>query len=487
MPHLITNRTPLVFLVAGVAVGCAARPARPPAPVAGHIDTLAMRAHTFFLASDLLAGRATGSQGAAVAALYIEAQCRALGLRPVAGRFAQPVPLQEANPRPDSTWLAVGERRFEPGRDFLIVGGTRSALAGFRGLPVYLGTADDVQQQAAGLPPLRSLVAVVGGAVPADAATVLAERGAVGIVQVVDDSTAFARYVASRGTTLTLVSQAGVPSSFYPPLPAVIVGPSVVPALRSALRPPVARIELEAAYLLRPLVADNVACLLPGDDAAARDTAIAFTAHFDHLGVSVPDASGDSIYNGFSDNAAGVGMLLAIARAIRQSPTHAFRHSVLFLFFTGEERGLLGSDYFVARPSYPLERIRAVINLDAGAPPAPPWAWRIAGGDGNPLGDLAILVAEASGWSATTSPATANSDYFPFTRRGVPAIFLVPGSAPYEGLTADSSRALRRRWDRYHQPGDAFSDDFPFAGLRRYAEYAYRIAEAVDRGGEDRR
>ena len=92
-------------------------------------------------------------------------------------------------------------------------------------------------------------------------------------------------------------------------------------------------------------------------------------------------------------------------------------------------------------------------------------------------------MAAAHGWSATTSPATANSDYFPFARRGVPAIFIIPGPAPYEGLSADSSQALRHRWDRYHQPGDAFYEDFPFVGLQRYAEYAYRIALAVD--GQD--
>jgi hypothetical protein len=63
---------------------------------------------------------------------------------------------------------------------------------------------------------------------------------------------------------------------------------------------------------------------------------------------------------------------------------------------------------------------------------------------------------------------------------GVPAVFLIPGSAPYQGLSADSSQALRRRWDRYHQPADAYDDAFPFAGLQRYAEFALRLGEALD-------
>jgi Zn-dependent M28 family amino/carboxypeptidase len=237
----------------------------------------------------------------------------------------------------------------------------------------------------------------------------------------------------------------------------------------------------------RPMRSSNVACLLEGSDPERRGRAVVYTAHYDHLGMGLPDAHGDSIYNGFSDNSAGVAMLLAIAQAMGPVPGPAARHSVLFLFFTGEEQGLLGSDYFVSRPLWPLDSILGVINLDAGAPPARPWSWRIAGGDTGPLGRLARDVAADHGWSATTSPATPNSDYFPFVRNGVPAIFIVPGPGPFQGLSVDSSQALRRRWDRYHQPGDEWAPDFPFAGVARYAEYAYYVGRALDEGRRDRR
>jgi Zn-dependent M28 family amino/carboxypeptidase len=210
-----------------------------------------------------------------------------------------------------------------------------------------------------------------------------------------------------------------------------------------------------------------------------------YTAHYDHLGVGIPDSRGDSIYNGFSDNAAGVAMLLSIAQAFGARGNQPL-HSVLFLFFTGEEQGLLGSDYYVARPLWPLGRTKGVINLDAGAPPGRPWSWRIAGGDRQALGSLAQDVAADHGWSATTSPATPNSDYFPFARLGVQAVFIVPGSGPYQGLTADSSLALRRRWDHYHDPADEWAADFPFAGLGRYAEFAYYIGRMLDLGKRER-
>jgi hypothetical protein len=63
-------------------------------------------------------------------------------------------------------------------------------------------------------------------------------------------------------------------------------------------------------------------------------------------------------------------------------------------------------------------------------------------------------------------------------------VFIIPGSAPYEGLSADSSAALRRRWDRYHQADDEWYEAFPYEGVQRYAEYAYMLATAVDRDPE---
>ena len=105
-----------------------------------------------------------------------------------------------------------------------------------------------------------------------------------------------------------------------------------------------------------------------------------------------------------------------------------------------------------------------------------------AGGRCRRLGALALEVARSRGWSVTTSPATANSDYYPFVREGIPGVFVKPGPGAYEGLTADSSDALRHRWRYYHDPQDEWTEDFPFSGLQRYAEYAYLIAIELDSG-----
>jgi Zn-dependent M28 family amino/carboxypeptidase len=93
-----------------------------------------------------------------------------------------------------------------------------------------------------------------------------------------------------------------------------------------------------------------------------------------------------------------------------------------------------------------------------------------------------MKVAGRAGWKLTTSPARPNSDYFPFHREGVPAAFIIPGPDPYEGLSSDSSKALRARWDHYHKASDHWAEDFPFAGLGRYAEFALQIVQEADRG-----
>jgi hypothetical protein len=462
-------------------------PRQPPPPrPASVIDTLAIKAHTFFLSQDLLAGRGTGTPGADVAASYIEGVCRQLGLRPVGPDFYQEVPLVDA--LVDSAALTVrtpaGAQRFRYPDAFLPDFAAEQALAAFEGPMVYAGGPEELRA----LRDLLGAVIVTGGS-PGSRSMLdsLKARGAVAFLQLVAEQSSYDLYRRSRGDTRTAINDAGVMTSLLPTLPWVIGAPALGRYLAIHAGSSGVRMSLDLHLTRRPVKARNVACLLPGSAAGARDTALVLAAHYDHLGVGAPDARGDSIYNGFSDNAAGVGMLLAIARAMVRGPDAPMRHSAIFLFPTAEERGLLGSDYYVARPLWPLSRTGAVIALDAGAPPAPPTSWRIAGGTGSPLGALAMDVALAHGWSATTSPATPNSDYYPFARNGIPAVMLIPGPGPYEGLSTDSSVALRQVWNHYHEAGDEWADNFPFRGLRRYAEYAYFLIRAWDRGRAEER
>jgi hypothetical protein len=477
--------------IACTAFACSPQPLHAPSPLSertGTIDTLAIRAHTYFLADDRLRGRDTGSPGADLAALYIGAACRALGLSPLGDSFDQTVPMALA--RTDGSQLELrtpsAQMIFRDPDDFVVNGATATTLSNFQGPAVFVGSAENIVSGR--LPPLAGAVAVTIGSIgPGPALDSLKARGAIGMVHLTGDAGAFHQYVQARGADIAHLSDTTVFSSYFPSLPSIAAGPAASRALLErgaplAIGPLGGTITVRVQGARHGIAARNVVCVLRGSDPLRRDSALAFTAHFDHLGVASPDERGDSIYNGFSDNAAGVAMLLAIAQAL-QRDAEPPRHSVLFLFFTGEERGLLGSDYYVSHPLWPLNTTIGVINLDAGAPPARVWSWRIAGGEGSALSHLAVDVALARGWSAVTSGPRANSDYFPFVRVGVPAIFIVPGPAPYQGLSADSSQALRRRWDHYHQPADEWRDDFPFVGLQRYAEFALATGRALDRGG----
>jgi hypothetical protein len=415
-----------------------------------------------------------------------------LGLAPAGADYALPVPLERARVLPQTALQLtnrIGVLAF-PYPAVLPDRGTGAALREFAGPLVYVGASEDVLAAGPGGPRLHGTVALSRGTLSGEAAEMVTSRGAVGLVQIVGDSAALARYRRALVEDRLYNADRGVESSILTALPSAVVGEAFLHAVLAGGGLPDSSTSLPAprrqhvAYRPRvhrePVDAANVACLLPGTDPSAADTAIVFSAHYDHLGIGPPDASGDSVYNGFSDNAAGVAMLLAVARAF-VPPNAPLRHTALFLFFTGEERGLLGSDHFVARPAWPLDQIRAVINLDAGAPPAAPTSWRLAGVDSaGVLGAVAVQVAAERGWSVSTSPAKANSDDYPFWRHGVPTVFIIPGSAPYDGLSADSSAALLQFWDRYHRPSDEWTEAFPWAGVARYAEFAYLLARAVD-------
>ena len=467
--------------------------------VSPQIDTLAIRAHTRFLADDELAGRGTGTQGERLAAAYIASQLERLGLEPTGAdtSFMLPMPLRQAR-IDDATQVtltsAAGSRVFRNVSDFIVNTGGAGAFRDFAGRAHFLGQPVHAVARAAREPSLAGRVAVFLGPLGGSAVQLvpmLIDAGVTGIVLLVPDEAQFDLYVRSRGDERFFVDAPVDDPVWQPALPVLIAGPAMTDALLEGADVPPSLVQGDAGpgvdlgrtvsatirTGIRDVPADNIGAVLTGSDPALRDEYVVYTAHYDHLGISTPDAAGDSIYNGFSDNAAGVAMLLAIAEAMRAAPP---ARSVAFLFFTGEERGLLGSAYMASAPPFPLENVAALINLDAGAPPAPPLNWRIAGGADNALGTLAQQVAEQHGWNAVLSGASPNSDYWPFLQRGVPSIFIIPGDQ-WENVTPDQRDALRRRWDRYHQAGDHWHPRFPFSGLERYAAFA--LAVGLEAGG----
>ncbi len=191
------------------------------------------------------------------------------------------------------------------------------------------------------------------------------------------------------------------------------------------------------------------------------DEVIIYTAHWDHLGIGTPDASGDSIYNGAADNATGTAGLLELARAFKSMKVTPGR-TVIFLSVTAEEQGLLGSAYYTQHPLYPLDKTVADINMDVMNRFAKTRDITIVGKGQSELEDyLADEVKKGGGYISFDSHPEAGSyyrsDHFNFAKAGVPALDTKIG-VDVEGKGIDAGKAIADEYtkDNYHRPSDEY-------------------------------
>ncbi|WP_266183968.1 M28 family metallopeptidase [Dyella humicola] len=209
------------------------------------------------------------------------------------------------------------------------------------------------------------------------------------------------------------------------------------------------------------------------------DETVIYSAHWDHLGVGEPDAKGDRIYNGAVDNATGTAALIELARAFASQPKP--ERSVVFLNVTAEEKGLLGSEYYAAKPLYPLGKTVANINMDALDPHGPARNFTISGNAKLDL--LDELTATAKKWDlvyeADPKPEAGHffrSDHFSFAKRGVPAISFGSGNDWVDGGVA-AGKAAEDEYvaNHYHQPSDEWQASWPFTGMARDLQILYTL------------
>ncbi|HEX7816187.1 M28 family metallopeptidase [Dyella sp.] len=215
------------------------------------------------------------------------------------------------------------------------------------------------------------------------------------------------------------------------------------------------------------------------DGSKHPDQTVIYSAHWDHLGVGAPDAKGDRIYNGAVDNGTGTAALIELARAFGKGPKPD--RSIVFLNVTAEEKGLLGSEYYAAKPLYPLGKTVGVINMDALDPHGPARNFTISGNAKLDLLDQ--LTATAKRWDMTYSPDPRpeaggffRSDHFSFAKRGVPAISFDSGDD-----WVDGGVAAGKKWeeeytnDHYHQPSDEWQASWSFTGMARDLQVLYTL------------
>ncbi|HEX2558679.1 M28 family metallopeptidase, partial [Phenylobacterium sp.] len=229
------------------------------------------------------------------------------------------------------------------------------------------------------------------------------------------------------------------------------------------------------------VVSRNVIGLVPGK--TRPDEVVLYTGHWDHLGVALPDATGDAIYNGAVDNGTGIAALLEIARAFATGPAPA--RSVAFVALTAEEKGLIGSEYYALKPVYPLAKTVGVINMDALKPLPPASDFTTSGDAPVTLRDELIAIAKGRGRTYSPDPRPEagsffRSDHFPLAKRGVPAISFGSGETLLEGGKAAGSAWSRTYTaERYHQPADELTPDWRFDGIAADAELLYALGRRL--------
>ena len=504
-----------LFLLTATATLHAAPPAGDPG------SARRVRADVEFLASDGLEGRDTGSKGYAIAADFVASQFRAIGLAPAGekGSWFQQVPFRRASfDRPPQLTLTVGGKRIalEQGKDaslrpsvtdkvrrasagFVFVGyGLKDARLGFddyRGLDLKGKIAVALSGAPKGMPSeIEAHLAVSKDRMAAQA-------GAIGLVEI-------ARKPGGRNSAgragrplIDWVDTGGNAGSVPPGLKLQLSlseetavrlfdgAPRSLASVRSDAKrdgkpgprgfPLYATLSVDGENKWEDFTSPEVVGLLKGSDPSLAAEHVVLMGHLDHLGVKADARPGeDAIYNGALDNAAGVATMLETARLFAAQPARPKR-SILFIANTGEERGLLGADYFANHPTVPTQSIVGLVDLDMPLLLYPFTDVTAFGADHSTIGGIVASAAGSMGVAVSPDPMPeeaifTRSDHYMFVRRGVPAVLLMTGHA--NGGKAIWNDYLGKT---YHSPQDDLSQKIDWDAGARYAQLNYRIARAM--------
>jgi Zn-dependent M28 family amino/carboxypeptidase len=492
-----------------------------PAPTAPNFDGKSWWEYVKVLASDDMEGRETGSEGLRKAAAYIVEQLKNDGLQPAGSNgFYQPVKLISRQIDESASSLAlVRNGKDEPlvlGEDAMF--STRVDLAPEVEAPlVFVGYGLRVPEKDyddfAGLD-LKGKVAVVISGSPSEMPSALAshyqstserakalrEAGAVGMISIPNPASMdipWSRMTLARTRPSMALADPALNESQGIKL-LVIFNPADADKLFADSpykfqqladlakdRKPLPRFPLSASIKARAKViqkdveSDNIIAELPGTDPKLKDEFVVLSAHMDHLGIGEP-INGDRIYNGAMDNGSGSALVLDIANSLHRSQAK-LKRSVLFVFVTAEEKGLLGSKYFAANPTVPKGSIVADINTDMFLPIYPLKILTVYGLDESSLGGMVRQVGQQEGVQVQPDPeplrnAFIRSDQYSFIRQGIPAVAMSVGFKP-----GSPEAAAHKKWltERYHAPSDDLNQPVDLAAAAKFEDIVQDLAVKV--------
>ena len=460
--------------------------------------------YTQALAGDKMAGRDTGSAGYTTAENLVVQQFTKAGLSPAGtDGFKQPVPFRSLKLDPQSSPVRIvrpqGETKLDWFRQITIA--IRPNLPAKISGPLYFvgdpATAQTEKVAGAvvvrlGLPRIRKPGAPNPGKLP---------DGAVGVITI--DSLAGPEppiWPVPYAAIVSLRDPAAQPSADEESSVALRFNPAQAELLFAGSGHSFAELKakLDASETLpnfplagtmnanltvkqRDFTSDNVLGVLKGSDPKLRDEYVVLSAHLDGYGTGEA-RNGDSIYNGALDDAAYVALLMDLAQTLHESGT-TFKRSLLFCVVTGEEKGLLGSQYFAAHPTIPKGQLVADLNLDQLRPIFPLRTLTTLALNESTLGEAVRRVADGMGIKIQPDPEPERnllrrSDHFSFMQIGVPAVNFVFG---YEKGSADEK--VYRAWyaERYHSPADDLQQPWvPEAAAKFNAFYADLVKDVAN-------
>jgi Zn-dependent M28 family amino/carboxypeptidase len=234
------------------------------------------------------------------------------------------------------------------------------------------------------------------------------------------------------------------------------------------------KLSFRGVFKERDFITHNVAGLCPGE----MDSYCIVSAHYDHLGIG-PEIEGDSIYNGVNDNALGVSVLLEIGRVLKLHQ-EKMKRSVIFLFVTGEEKGLLGSTYYTDHPLYPLYKTVANINID-GIAILDQFKGMIAvGAELSSLDQLISSFLTEKGLTLCRDDDyltwMPRSDQFAFAKAGIPSILIQDG-CHFVHLSDKTAIQKMRDWQEsiYHTPFDDLTQPINYEAVMEHAQILYDL------------
>ncbi|HEX2093328.1 MAG TPA: M20/M25/M40 family metallo-hydrolase, partial [Longimicrobiaceae bacterium] len=461
-----------------------------------------------------------------LAAEYIHAQLRRIGLRPVEGSYLHPVPLVGLTPEPRLEFVLPGGETLKPVyRDaYVLRTGVPEAEVEAEGELVFAGygiTAPEYGWDDFGDTDVRGRILLVRVNDPGTEATPgffggkaltyygrwtykyeeASRRGAAGVLLIhTDESAGYGWNVVRSSNTGEQFDLAGDPG-FPLRVKGWISEGTAMEALRRAghdpdelLRrseepgfrpvPTGIRVRARVRSTVREVQTANVAGLLPGSDPDRAGEVLLLTSHYDHLGTGTGEDGERVVYHGAYDNASGVALLLAVAEAAAALPRPPAR-SLLFVSTTAEESGLLGSEWYARNPLVLLERTAAALNVDGANLQGKTRDIAPLGADRSELGDAVREAARAEGMTLRPDPHPEQGmffrqDHFPLARAGVPALALDHG-LDFEGRPEGWGEAWYEEFvtRHYHQPSDAYREGIDYGGAVQQGRVMLRTALAV--------